>query len=221
MSNFVKATFFKEFHILKNRGRSFVFSVAMFFIFITGITVFMNREQGFNITNEVVYIQLYMGIVGFLYSMSFWSEKVTGTLEYTLSNGVRLRSFVICKIMFNLIVGLCTSISSWLLIMAIFKHIDYISTIMALCAYTVIAFPYGIINGIAMTCYRKGIASIFQYISLAIIFSSILSIKFISNNLNNVYFIYTTIAIVIILWVISLLMLLSSNEEKAILTEIE
>ena len=39
--------------------------------------------------------------------------------------------------------------------------------------------------------------------------------------LNNAYFIYTTVVIVIALWVISAVMLFSSNEEKAILAEIE
>lgn len=221
MSNFIRATFFKEMRILKNKIRTFIFSTAIFFVFITGMTLFMNRDQRFNIANGIVYIQLYMSIVGFLFSMNFWSEKVTGTLEYTLSNGIRLRSFVICKIAFNLIVGLCTSLCSWIILMTLFRHADYTGALTALFVYMAIAFPYGIINGIAMTCYRKGIASIFQYISLAMIFSSIVSVKFIANNLNNAYFIYTTVVIVIALWVISAVMLFSSNEEKAILAEIE
>ena len=124
-----------------------------------------------------------------------------------------------------MLIGIIVSLSSRLIISLIYLEINFKLIILASFIYYIIILPYGIINGIAMTSLKKGIASIFQYTSIIIIFSSIGLTKIQTNNgLRHVLFVlllFLLLLLSFLMCLIAITMLLRSNAEKAIITDIE
>jgi ABC-type transport system involved in cytochrome c biogenesis permease component len=220
MSNVMKAVFYKELQALKAKKSTFMFSILSIAIFITGFNALFNKDQGFSIQNEIPVLQIYMGITGFILSLNFWTEKISGSLEYVLSHRVSLRTFIVCKITFNLVVGL-VALLCFTLVLAIFYPQALTSLGGAIVVYALLAFPYGLINGYTMTCCSRGVATILQCISIVFIFSSVFLIRSITNSSENTVFIYSIIIFIALLWLIGLVMILKATAEKAITTSVE
>ena len=220
MKTFI-AISYKELSVLKGRIRAFLFSTISFFILLMCAVYFFTKNNSIlNIEILGNYIQFYMGVVGFLYSMRFWEEKICGTMELYLFEGFSYKSFVIYKSLFYLLIGIIVSLSSRLIISLIYLEINFKLIILVSFVYSIIIIPYGIINGIAMTSLKKEIATIFQYISIIIIFSSIGLIKILSNNWVS-YVLFGLLLLSCLMWLTAITMLLRSNSEKAIITEFE
>ena len=141
-------------------------------------------------------------------------------MELYLFEGFSYKSFIIYKSLFYLLIGIIVSLSSRLIISLIYLEINFKLIILVSFVYSIIIIPYGIINGIAMTSLKKEIATIFQYISIIIIFSSIGLIKILSNNWVN-YVLFGLLLLSCLMWLTAITMLLRSNSEKAIITEFE
>ena len=214
------ATSYKELTMLKGRIRAFLFSTISFFILLMCAVYFFTRNSTLDIEILGNYVQFYMGVVGFLYSMRFWEEKICGTMELYLFEGFTYKSFIIYKSIFYLLIGIIVSLSSRLIMSLIYLEINFKLIILVSFVYSIIILPYGIINGIAMTSLKKGIASIFQYISIIIIFSSIGLIKILTNNWLS-YVLFGLLLLSFLMWLTAITMLLRSNAEKAIITEFE
>ena len=76
MKTFI-AISYKELSVLKGRIRAFLFSTISFFILLMCAVYFFTKNNSIlNIEILGNYIQFYMGVVGFLYSMRFWEEKI-------------------------------------------------------------------------------------------------------------------------------------------------
>jgi membrane protein len=219
MKTFI-ATSYKELTMLKGRIRAFLFSTISFFILLMCAVYFFTRNSTLDIEILGNYVQFYMGVVGFLYSMRFWEEKICGTMELYLFEGFTYKSFIIYKSIFYLLIGIIVSLSSRLIMSLIYLEINFKLIILVSFVYSIIILPYGIINGIAMTSLKKGIASIFQYISIIIIFSSIGLIKILTNNCLS-YVLFGLLLLSFLMWLTAITMLLRSNAEKAIITEFE
>lgn len=218
----IKAVFYKELMLLKNKWRSFIVSVSMYFILLTALSLYMYRYDTYNYIRGIsMYVQVYTGFVAFMYALRFWEEKVTGTMEIALAGEFKFRELIFIKNLFYLLVGLTSSLLAVIILSLVTKVLNISDIISALILFSVIVFPYGMINAVCMWCYKSGIGKLVQYTSLILMFSSFGLIQSITTDGLNKLFILGMLTVCFIIWIIAILLMSFASKEKAILSEMD
>ncbi len=210
---------YKEYRILLNRIKSYLFAVLMGYAVILLIMWSVLKNSAVNVDSNnllILYSTVYMGFLSFLYAMRYWEEKITGTMEYSFVLNMSIRRIILLKNIAYLIFGNVLLIIFFVISSVIFFQFSISNLLITIIVYILLAFPYGLINGSGMWCLKSGAAKVLQLISMGIIFSSI-GIIWKVKDVNTIgYFLPLFLTFDGLLWIISIILFLKADKEKAI-----
>lgn len=209
-------TVFKDVFILKMIN---IFGICLFLdaVIILRAKVFKNLD----ISQLVLYLLIVIGYITFIQNLKFWQEKYYNTLEAVLATNISIRTFLIGKIVFPLLLSIITVVANYIVLNIVLffligsSFIDIKILLYTLYVSSVFSCCYGIINGYCMWCASMGMAKLMQYITMAIYVFGLTSIFiYKSSGLALTYINYILLCLIFI----SLVFLIKTNKEKAILS---
>lgn len=221
MIKHINTIIFKEYIAFK---KNWIFKLLN----ILGISFFLSiffvlRVKLLENSNPVpigLYILIIIAYNSFMQNLKLWQEKANKNLESILATSIPIKSFLIGKILFPLIVSIILilfnyiimNVLSYLLLGQILLNFKiliyavYISSIFNLC--------YGIITGYYMWCGSMLQAKFMQYITLLIYAGSLINTFIYKPDSINLKVINITLLFFIF---ISSIFLLKINKERTIL----
>ncbi len=215
-----KATFYKECCLLKNRLKSYCISVFLGYLIVLFVILFLKSKESSSFM--ILYSTMYMGFISYVYLMRFWEEKVTGTMEYTLTLDRSIKRIIIFKVLSYSLLGLIFMLFFFALSSALLLSFHFLNLILCIGVYFFLVIPYGLINGCGMWCLNSGVAKLIQYISIGLIIAFIggVILPITDTNMTSFYF-PAVLLIGAIFWLFGLVLLAKAKKEKAILSAIE
>jgi len=211
--------FYKEYRLLLNRIKSYLFAVLMGYVLIL-IIMWLALKEVTNAANSanilIIYTTIYMGFLSFLYLMRFWEEKIAGTMEYSFVLYKSIKRIIFLKNIVYLLIGFFFLVVFFAISSIIFLKFSIFNLAIATIAYVMLVFPYGLVNGSGMWCLKSGAAKVIQLVSMGIIFSSIGLIWKATDVSIMKFYLPAFLMFDGILWIIGVVLFLRADKEKAI-----
>lgn len=235
MINCIRAIVYKEMCSLKKQIKSLTF-LSMAFLAILlfsssnkiSVYVTCNVDIKPSITGALGYITIFLGFVALTLTLRYWNEKSMDTLDTLFALPFSFRKIMIAKVVLPVIIGIMVSFFSYV-ISALYFYVQYQTLVimpfyfvLILIISIILNFTYGIINGFCMWYLSQLAAKIAQILIYAVFLAGIAGIRsFITEKGIDMNAIYTLIAGMVILIIMSVYCMILVSKEKILLNKIE
>lgn len=222
MINCIKSIVLKEYTVFKDVLILKMLNILAICLFLDIVIILrLKIFKDLDASQLALYSLIVIGYITFIQNLKFWQEKHYKTLEAVLATNMSIRTFLIGKIIFPFLISIITIVVNYIILnIGVYfltggDLIDIKVLLYTLYVSSVFSWCYGIINGYCMWCASMGMAKLMQYITIAIYIFGLTSIFLYKSSILTLTYINY---ILLFLGFVSLIFLIKTNKEKAILS---